>query len=469
MSASESDARAAARPPARRPQHPRLVLTTCILASSLAFVDGSVVNVGLPAIGRGLNAEGSNLSFVVNGYLLPLGALLLLGGAAGDLYGRRRLLVSGTAIFAATSLACAAAPSFWWLVAARLAQGAGAAVLLPNSLAILGTAFQGEERGRAVGIWAAAGAAGGAVGPLLGGWLVDAVGWRSIFLVNLPIAAAAIVLALRYVPPQEREAGPPLDAAGGALASAGLGLLTLGLTFATSRLDARSAAALLGGVLLLVAFGFLEKRKGDRAMMPLALFSSRAFAGLSVLTFLLYGALGAVIVLIPYVLIVAGHASALAAGAALLPLPAMITVASPAMGRLAARGASRRQLCFGPLIAAAGLALAARIDGASFASQILPAMIVLSLGMAVAVAPLTTAVLGSVEVRHTGIASGFNSAVARTGGLTATALVSGVFAAHGHELLSLYRTACFASALAAALAGASAFAGLRQSDARNAA
>jgi EmrB/QacA subfamily drug resistance transporter len=439
--------------------HPRLVLATTILASSLSFIDGSIVNVGLPAIGRGLHAAGGNLSWIINGYLLPLSALLLIGGAAGDLYGRRKLLIIGIALFAAASLVCAAAPDLGWLLAGRLLQGVGAALLMPNSLAILGATFSGEARGQAIGTWAAVGAAGGALAPLLGGWLIDGIGWRSMFFINLPISAAAIYLAARYVADQTNQDRPPLDLAGAGLASAGLAILTWGLTVASSKggISLKATAGLGGGLALLVLFLIVEKRQGDRAMMPLALFSSRAFIGLTLLTFLLYGALGGVLVLVPYVLIEVSRYSATAAGAALLPLPVVISLTSPAMGRIAARLGPRLQLTVGPMIVAVGFLLAARVGGeGTYWSTTLPAMLVISLGMAGAVAPLTTAVLASVESRHSGIASGFNSAVARSGGLAATALLGVVLAAGGRELISMFKIACWCGAVAAMAAGFSA-------------
>src|SRR5262245_48890085 len=210
--------------------HPNWVLATCILASSLAFVDSTVTNVALPAIGKSLMAGGGDLQWVINAYLLPLSALLLLGGAAGDRYGRVRLLVGGTVLFAAASAACALAPSLPVLLAARGAQGLGAAILMPNSLAILGDSFSGEMRGRAIGIWASVGAVLAAIGPVLGGWLIDMVGWRAIFLINLPLAAGAILLALVYVHDSRERDRPALDIPGGALATAALAALTWGLT-----------------------------------------------------------------------------------------------------------------------------------------------------------------------------------------------------------------------------------------------
>ena len=441
-------------------EHPRLVLATTILASSLAFIDGSVVNVGLPAIGRSLGGGGDSLSWVVNGFLLPLSALLLIGGAAGDRYGRRRLLILGVTIFAVASALCAAAPGLEWLIAGRILQGVGAAMLMPNSLAILGSTFSGEARGKAIGLWAAVGAGAAAGGPLLGGWLIDAVGWPAIFLINLPIAAAAILLAVRYVPRAPRANGAALDWPGAALAAAGLGALTWGLTVASAAkgLSTATGAALGGGAALLAAFLWVERRAGKAAMMPLSLFASREFVGLTLLTLLLYGALGGLLVLVPFVLIEAAHYTATAAGAALLPLPLLLSVTSPAMGKLAARIGPRLPLTFGPLVVAAGCVLAARIGGGgSYWTTTFPAMLVIALGMAGAVAPLTTAVLASVDGAHTGVASGLNSAMARTGGLIATAFASVVLAAHGPALLGAFRVAAFVGAAAAIAAGASAW------------
>ncbi len=448
---------ARAAPDAGAAARPRLVLATTILASSLAFIDGSVVNVGLPAIGASLNGGAADLQWVVNAYLLPLSALLLLGGAAGDRFGRRRLLIAGVALFVAASAACALAPTLAWLIAGRVAQGVGAAMLMPSSLAILGAAFAGEARGRAIGTWAAVGAMAGAIGPVLGGWLIDTVGWRAIFLINLPIGAAAIVMAWRFIddpPPGDERA--PLDWTGAALATTGLAAVTWGLTLGAGPggWTAGALGAAAGGGALLLAFVAVQKRGGERAMMPLALFGSASFIGLSLLTFLLYGALGALLVLIPYVLIEAGGYSATAAGAALLPFPLVLAVASPAMGALAGRIGPRLPLTVGPLVVAAGFLLAMRIGPqAAYWTAVLPAILVIAIGMAGAVSPLTTAVLSSVDADHVGAASGFNSAVARTGGLVATALLGAVLAASGEALMGPFRLALAAGAVAAAAAG----------------
>jgi EmrB/QacA subfamily drug resistance transporter len=404
-----------------------MVLATTILASSLAFIDGSVVNVGLPAIATSLSVRGGDLSWVVNAYLLPLSALLLIGGAAGDVFGRRRLLILGVGIFITASGMCAAVPGLLMLTAGRALQGIGAAILMPNSLAILGAAFKNEDRGRAVGIWGAVGAAAGAVGPLLGGWLIDVAGWRSIFLINVPIGAASIVLAARYLDDDHVETQSSLDAPGAGLIAAALLALTWGLTVASDQKQMSLGTAGILGVrgLLLVAFLVVEQSRGEAAMMPLSLFRSASFSALTLLTLLLYGALGGLLLLVPFVLIEARGYSAIMAGAALLPLPLVIALASPLMGKLAASAGASAPLSIGAIIVAAGCVLATRIGiEGSYWTMTFPAVLTIALGMGAAVAPLTTAMLASVETKPEGVASGLNSAVARTGGLIATAAAS---------------------------------------------
>ena len=436
--------------------HPRWTLVTCILASSLSFVDGSVLNVALPAIRSSFTAGAQDVQWVVNAYLLPLSALLLLGGALGDHFGRRRLLVVGTALFAAASLVCALAPALPLLLSARAVQGVGAALLLPNSLALLNAAFSGEKRGRAVGIWAAAGAATAAGAPLLGGWLVDAVGWPAIFYINLPLALGAILLAVSFVE-ESREAGAArTDYAGAILVTAGLGGLTYALTLwsAELRFTTFAAASLIAGLVLIGLFIAVERHRHSRAMLPLDLFGNRAFSGLNLLTFLLYGAFGAAMLLLPYVLITAGGYSPVEAGLAMLPLPILMTAASPIMGSLAARIGSRGPLLAGPVIAGVGMVLSRLItsDG-GYWSTVFPAILVMAAGMTIAVAPLTSSVLGSVEAEHVAMASGLNSAVARLGGLIATALLGSVLGRKGDALFSGFHGAMFMSAGVAVLAG----------------
>lgn len=445
--------------------HASWLLLTTILASSLSFIDGSVVNVGLPAIAHDFQASPADLQWIINAYLLPLGALLLLGGAAGDRFGRKRLLVLGTALFAIASLGCAFAPNLAWLLASRAVQGTGAAILLPNSLAILGGAFSGEAKGRAVGIWAAAGAVMGAIGPVLGGWLIDTVGWRAIFWINLPPALAAIALAIFFIRDAKARAdAQPLDTLGGSLATMSLGAITWGLTIGSgaggwSPLAIGLCAA---GIVLAIAFLWVEHRRGDQAMVPLAMFGSRTFAGLTLLTLLVYGALGALMVLVPFVLITAAGYSGTAAGAALLPFAGLLAVASPLMGSLAQRIGPRLPLTIGPVIVAAGFALLLRIDASArgwtgYWIEVFPGVLILAIGMAIAVAPLTTAVLSSVDDSHTGSASGLNSAVARTAGMMATALLGGVLGAAGQVLITGFHGALILCAVACLSASASAF------------
>jgi EmrB/QacA subfamily drug resistance transporter len=446
------------------PDHPRLILATCILASSLAFVDGSVLNVALPTIARGFHAATDEVQWVVNAFLLPLSALLLIGGAAGDLYGRRRLLIGGIFLFAAASLICAVAHSLALLLSGRALQGLGAAMLLPSSLALLGAAFDGERRGRAVGIWAAAGAVAGAIAPLIGGWLIDLAGWRWIFLINLPIAAAAILLAFFYAPESANPDRPPPDWAGAALATAALGALTWGLTAwsASGRAGFSALAAIGAGLIVIPLFLRVEHRRREQAMVPLSMFGSASFVGLTLLTLLLYGAFGGIMILLPYTLIEAGYSS-LHAGAAMLPLPILIAAFSPWMGRIASRIGPRLPLTAGPAIVAVGFLLALRIrDPDDYWGSILPMVLILSIGMAVAVAPLTTAVLASVDRRHTGTASGLNSAVARTGGLIATALLGAVLARRGPALITGFHFAAIAAAAASLAAAFCAFVTLRK-------
>jgi EmrB/QacA subfamily drug resistance transporter len=365
--------------------HPRMVLIATILASSLAFVDGSVVNVGLPAIGRSLQGDASDLQWVINAYLLPLSALLLFGGALGDRFGRRNSLIAGVALFAAASVACALAPSLAWLLAGRTVQGIGAALLMPTSLAILGSSFSGEAKGRAVGTWAAAGAIAGAVGPVVGGWMIDATGWRAIFLLNLPLALGSIALAGAFVHDAVGEKHAALDLSGALLATASLGALTWGLTRGTGPQgwSADAVATMATGSFLLVAFLWVEHRKGDQAMMPLTLFGSRSFLGITLLTLTLYGALAGLLVLVPYVLIQEAGYSGLAAGAALLPFPLVIATMSPLIGTLSGRIGARIPLIVGPLVVAAGFLLAARIgSGSSYWTTFLPAIVLIALGMA---------------------------------------------------------------------------------------
>jgi EmrB/QacA subfamily drug resistance transporter len=432
---------------------PALVLAATVLASSLDFIDGSVVNVGVPAIGRSLHGDAAQLQWVVNGYLLPLSALLLLGGALGDRYGRRRLLAIGISAFAAGSAACAFAPTLEWLILARVLQGVAAALMLPNSLAVLGASFDGADRSRAVGIWAAAGSISAAIGPVLGGWLVDTVGWRAIFLINLPLAAIAAAIALTALEGDRTPTdGPRLDFVGAALVTAALTGLAWGLTEGAGRMgwSAAPIAAVVGGALFAGLFIWNEQRLGDRAMTPLALFASAPLLGLNLLTLLLYGALAGFMLLLPFVLITAAGYSATAAGAALLPFPVVMSLASPVMGDLAGRIGARPLLIAGATLVAAGLLLALLAGGrGSYWTTVLPSVAAIAFGMSCAAAPLTAAVLSAVDASHTGAASGLNSAVAQLGGVIAIALVGAVLAQRGAALIGAFHLAAIAGAIVA--------------------
>lgn len=435
-----------------------------VAASSLSFIDGSILNVALPAIRAGTGAGAAEVQWVVNIYTLPLAALILLGGSLGDHYGRRTWLVIGTALFGAGSLLCALSASLEPLLFGRALQGIGAGLLLPNSLALLNGAYDGEARGRAIGIWAAAGAIAAAIAPLLGGWLVDHVGWQSIFYINLPFVAAAILIALTRVAEVSEPEKAHLDGVGAALATIGLGAATYGLTLWSQSFVPTGPAgvAIAAGLILLVAFIFFERHRGDRAMVPLALFAeNRCFSALNLMTFLLYGAFGGSLLLIPYVLIEAGGYSPVEAGLSLLPLSILLGLGSPLMGQLAVRLGPRVPLTIGPVVVGVGILLATRIAaGPGYWSHVFPGIFVMSLGMTLAVAPLTSTVLAAVDKHQTGLASGFNSAVARLGGLIAVALLGAVLASQGKAMLGPFARALVIMGIVAASGGAAAWFGL---------
>ena len=401
----------------------RLVLAATVLGSSLAFVDGSVVGVALPAMQRDLGMGAAGAQWIVNAYLLMLGALVLIGGSAADRFGRRRVFVLGVLVFTAASVGCALAPGEAALIAARALQGVGAALLTPASLALLGSSFPETERARAFGAWAGFGALTSALGPVLGGWLTDTVGWRAIFWINVPLAAVALLLALRYVPESRDDRAGRLDWRGALLAASGLGALTWGLTAGPDRgfADPVVLASLAAGGLLLAGF-LLAEARGAEPMMPLSLYRSRAFSGANLLTLLLYFALGGVLFFLPYQLIRVHGWSAAEAGAALVPFALVMGLFSGLAGRLADRTGPRLPLTLGPVLAGAGLfALSLPPPGAAYATGVLPAMLLMATGMTLAVGPLTATVMGAVDARHAGLASGVNNAVARVAGLLAVA------------------------------------------------
>jgi EmrB/QacA subfamily drug resistance transporter len=420
-----------AQPAANNPcRHKRLALAATILGSSMAFIDGSVVNVALPAIQSELGASVAAMQWIVNAYLLFLGSLVLVGGSMGDKLGRRTVFITGIGIFTLASAACGLAPNAGSLITARAVQGIGAALFVPTSLAIIGATFEGEQRGRAIGTWAGFGAITSAVGPVAGGWLVDAWSWRAIFFVNVPLAAATIALAMLSVPNSHKpDAADQLDWSGALSAAVGLAALTYGLTEASAHGFAHPLVlcAIAAGVLALAAFVMIEANS-RYPMMPLDVFRSRDFTGANLVTLLLYFGLGGVLFFLPFTLIRAHGYSATEAGAALLPMPVIMGLLSRFTGGLTDRFGSRVLLSVGPGVAGIGfLMLALPFVRGSYWAGIFPALAMLGLGMTITVAPLTTTVMGSVPVERAGVASGINNAVARVASLLAVAVLGIVF------------------------------------------
>lgn len=398
------------------------VLAATILASAMAFIDGSVVTIALPIMQSEMAADLAALQWVVNGYTLFLGALILVGGAAGDRFGRRRLFVLGTVGFAIASALCALSPSLSWLITARATQGAFAALMVPQSLAIISAAFPPDIRGRAIGTWAGASALTTAMGPALGGALIDTFGWRVAFWINLPIAAVVVFLALRHVPEsRSKNATGPLDWQGALLAVAAAGLFTLGLTALAGRSGGWVALGLcLAGIAAGALFVAAERRTPS-PLMPLALFASPAFAGANLATFLLYGALSGMLFLLPFDLMGPRGMTAGQVGLVLLPLGLIIGLFSAHAGALADKIGARVFLVAGSLAAAgSGLVFAIGLPGLA---GVLGPVILLGVGMALVVAPLTTVVMNSAPDASSGAASGINNAVSRLAGLFAVALV----------------------------------------------
>lgn len=404
----------------------RWVLATTVLGSGVVMIDATVVNVALARIGRDLGAGFSDLQWTINAYTLALASLILLGGSLGDRLGRRRVFVIGVAWFAVASLLCGLAPNVGVLIAARALQGVGGALLTPGSLALISASFHGADRSAAIGAWSGLGGVAGALGPFLGGWLVEWT-WRAVFLINIPVAALVIAVAVRHVPEsRDADAAPGLDVAGVVLGASGLGSLTYGLTVLSAGVGATGLLTAAVGVAALVAFVLVERRSAH-PLVPPALFANRVFSAANLSTLLIYGSLGVVFLLLVLQLQTVAGFSPIASGTVLLPLTVIMLLFSARVGALAARIGPRPLMTAGPLVAAGGLLLLLRVGpGASWLLDVLPAMLVFGSGIALTVAPLTATVLDAAPDRFAGSASGVNNAVARAAGLLSVAVIPGV-------------------------------------------
>ncbi|MEV4440944.1 MFS transporter, partial [Streptomyces sp. NPDC049577] len=401
----------------------RAVLLTAVLGSGMALLDSTVVNVALPHIGRDFDVGLAALQWTVNAYMLTLAGLILLGGALGDRYGRRRVFVIGVVWFALASLLCGLAPDADVLIAARALQGVGGALLTPGSLALIQSVFHPDDRAAAVGAWSGLGGVAAAVGPFVGGWLVDGPGWRWVFLINLPVAAVCVPVALRHVPEtRDPAARGRFDVLGATLGALALGAVTYALIAAPDRgVSPWVIVPAVAGVLLGVAFIAVERRR-ENPMLPPSIFSIRMFSAVNAVTFFVYAAFSGFFFLGVIQLQVVVGWSALVAGTALLPTTVLMLLLSSRSGRLGQRIGPRIPLTVGPLLCAGGLLLMTRVGaGASYWRDVLPALLVLGLGMVALVAPLTATVLASVDVARAGLASGINNAAARAAGLIAVA------------------------------------------------
>ena len=405
----------------------RWLLTATVLGSSLAMLDATVVNVALPDIGADLGTGVAGLQWTVNSYTLTLASFILLGGALGDRWGRRRVFLVGVVWFAVASLLCGFAPNIETLVAARALQGVGGALLTPGSLALISASIDENDRGAAIGAWSGLGGVAAAVGPLLGGWLVGAVSWRAVFLINVPVAAAIVWIAVRHVP-ESRDPDAPrsFDVPGIVLAAAALAFGTYGLI-------ASEPVPAVTGLLLLVAF-VVQERRSPHPLVPLVLFAERVFAAANLVTLAVYAALGGTFFLLVLELQVVAGYSPLAAGAASLPITVLMLVLSSHAGAVATRIGPRLPMTVGPLLSAAGLLLLLRIGpDTSYWRDVLPGVVVFGLGLSMLVAPLTTAVLGAAPRTQAGIASGINNAVARTAQLLAVAALPALVGIRGDD------------------------------------
>lgn len=427
----------------------RWVLAAAVLGSGMAMLDGTVVNIALRSVGDDLGATVAQLQWVVNSYLLALASLILVGGSLGDHLGRRRIFMVGVSWFAVASALCGVAQTPGQLIAARLLQGVGAALLTPGSLAMIQASFRPADRGRVIGQWAGLGGIAAAIGPLLGGWIVDNASWRWIFLINVPVALVVLVLTVRHVPEsRDPEAARGFDLVGAALGALGLAGATYALIESGSAPRPAVLAAALVGVVAMVLFVVFERRHPD-ALVPMHLFGSRTFSVANLLTLLVYGALGAMLFFLVLQLQVVTGWSPLAAGLATLPLTVVMLLLSSRAGALAARAGPRLPLSVGPVLCGLGALVLRRVDeDTGYLTGVLPGMLVFSAGLVLLVAPLTSSVLAAAPDRFAGIASGINNALARTGSLLS---VSALPAAVGITGEAYQRPAVFGAGYAQAL------------------
>ncbi len=433
----------------------RRVLLATVLGSAMASIDSTVVGIALPAIGRDFHATLASLQWVFTSYTLTLAGLLLFAGALGDRYGRKKIFVTGVIWFALASLLCGVALNAPELIAARALQGVGAALLTPGSLAILEASFVKRDRAKAIGAWSGFSGLGTAVGPFLGGWLISAVSWRLIFVINLPVAALVVAVSLRHVPESRNpRAAGRLDVAGGALVTLGLAGLTYGLIYGPDHgfTSATTLSALTAGAVLLAAFAWRERR-AKLPVLPLGMFRSAQFSSANLVTFIVYAALGGALFLLPVQLEQVAGYTALQAGISLLPVTIIMLLLSARSGELAARIGPRLQMTAGPVVIAAGLALLARIgQSGSYLAEVLPAVLVFGLGLAINVAPLTATVLAAVPAERAGTASAINNDVARVAALIAVAVLpaaaglTGASYLHQAEFSAGFRLAMLTSA-----------------------
>jgi EmrB/QacA subfamily drug resistance transporter len=445
----------------------RWVLAATVLASGVAFLDGTVVNVALPSIGRSLHVGVSGLQWVLDGYLLTMGSLIVLGGSLGDLRGRRRIFVIGLLGFMVTSAACAFAPSAPALVLARVAQGVAAALLVPGSLAIIAASFHPDDRPRAIGAWSGLAGVWTALGPFLGGWLVDSVSWRLVFLINVPLVLVAVFITMRHVPEsRDEEASGHLDVPGATALTLGLAGVVYALIDGPSRhWPVLTVAGGVAGLAFLAVFFVIERRVPE-PMLPLGMFRSLQFSGANATTFAVYAALGISTFLVVVNLQDNAGYSALQAGASLLPMTVLMFLFSARAAALAQRIGPRVPMTVGPIVAGIGLAMLATVDGrAGYVTGVLPGVLVLGAGMTITVAPLTAAVLAAAEERHAALASAINNAVARLGSLLAIAIIPSVAGMTGGARSAFargYPTAMRIAACVAAAGGVVAWATIRR-------